>query len=154
MQKDQQQNLLLKLKWLQQQQQRPTQRVFSCPTLLSKKANKGCFFFQVINTVNGRARTLEPILDSNFRIWVRIAAFWPMGSSINDVIGNWEGSNIGQNFWKIVLKTLDMGEEGVKNQEKIPTLFMDGPYPCDVCRQGFLMCECSLFHSFIGKVGV
>ena len=51
------------------------------------------------------------------------------GSSINDV-RNWEGegSKIGQNCRQIVLKkTADMGEGGVKNPEKLPTSFMDGP---------------------------
>ena len=49
-----------------------------------------------------------------------------IGSSINDV-GNWEGSKIGQNCRQIVLKIADMGEGGVKNPEKLPTSFMDGP---------------------------
>ena len=51
------------------------------------------------------------------------------GPSINDV-GNWEGGgevSIGQNCQRIVLKTADMGEGGVKNSEELPTSFMDGP---------------------------
>ena len=43
------------------------------------------------------------------------------------VIGRGEGSKIGQNCRRIVLKTADMGEGGVKNLEKLPTSFMDEP---------------------------
>ena len=49
-----------------------------------------------------------------------------MGPSIYDV-GNWEVSKIGPNCQRIVLKTVDMGEGGVRNLEKLPTSFMDGP---------------------------
>ena len=53
------------------------------------------------------------------------------GPSINDV-GNWEGSKIGQNCRRIVLKNCRHGRGGVKNPEKLPTSFMDGPiYYCE-----------------------
>ena len=48
-----------------------------------------------------------------------------------NAVGNWEGgkSKIGQNCQRLVLKkTADMGEGGVKNPEKMPTSFMDGPF--------------------------
>ena len=38
-----------------------------------------------------------------------------------------EGSKIGQNCQRIVLKPADMGEGDVKNPEKLSTLFMNGP---------------------------
>ena len=44
-------------------------------------------------------------------------------------------------------KTLDMGEEGVKNQEKLPTLFIDGPYLRDLCHQGFLIWDHSCVNA-------
>ena len=56
---------------------------------------------------------------------------WPtaQGPSINDV-GNWEGEGV-KNRSKLptdsTKKTSDMGEGGVKNSEKFPTSFMDGP---------------------------
>ena len=42
-------------------------------------------------------------------------------------LGGGEGSKIGQNCQRIVLKTADVGEGGVKNPEKLSMLFMDGP---------------------------
>ena len=54
----------------------------------------------------------------------------PKGPSINDV-GIREGSKIDRNCRRIVLKTADMREGGVKNPEKLPTSFMDGPYMAD-----------------------
>ena len=54
-------------------------------------------------------------------------AFSDKGPSIKDV-GNLlyreEGSKIAN---KLEEKTTDMGEGGVKNPEKLPTSFMDGP---------------------------
>ena len=41
-------------------------------------------------------------------------------------LGGGEGSKIGQNCRRIVLKTANMGEVGVKNPEKLLTSFMDG----------------------------
>ena len=74
-----------------------------------------------------------------------------MGPSINDVVGNWEGGGGGVKHWAKLpteyTKTLDMGEEGVKNQEKLPTLFMDGPYPRDLCHQGFLIWDHSCVNA-------
>ena len=50
------------------------------------------------------------------------------GPSIND-IGNWEGEGV-KNWSKLLRdstkKTEDVGEGGVKNPEKMLTLFMDG----------------------------
>ena len=43
-------------------------------------------------------------------------------------LGGGKGSKIGQNCGRIVLKTADMRKGGVKNPEKLLTLFMDGPY--------------------------
>ena len=62
---------------------------------------------------------------------VDVKSFRPAsrGPSINDV-GNWEGGWV-KNRSKLptdsTKKTSDMGEGGVKNSEKFPTSFMDGP---------------------------
>ena len=42
-------------------------------------------------------------------------------------LGGGEGSKIIQNCRRIVLKNCRHGGGGVKNSEKLPTLFMDGP---------------------------
>ena len=44
-----------------------------------------------------------------------------------NVVGNREEGR-GQNCRQIVLKNCQMGEGGVKNMQKLPTLFIDGPY--------------------------
>ena len=51
-----------------------------------------------------------------------------MGPFINDV-GNWEGRGVKNwsNIFMASTKKLHMGEGGVKNSEKLPTSFMDGP---------------------------
>ena len=44
-------------------------------------------------------------------------------------IGRGQGLTLGQNWQRTVVKNCGYGQGGVKNPEKLPMLFMDGPIP-------------------------